>query len=356
MMTFWSRSIAGIAIASAMGVGAAAAQDAASFPADEAGLYAAAKQEGSVVWYTASAQDLSQAMADAFEKVYPGVHVDVLRVASAQQYQRFLQETEAGQNIADVVNLADRPMMQSLVDEGDIAAWKLPTQDRFAEQYRIGDYATSFALTKIIVLYNENKVSPEEAELLKSWDGILDPRFKGRVATVTGKAGVVAAGLQVVTDPALVGADFAARFSAQEPVRYNDVLGPVDRVNVGEQDVYFWAWEAIGVSTRAKGAPLRWAYPNPTPIYGNNLYGVSAHAPHPNAARLLLNWFGSEAGSIAMQQAFGAAPSMSGVEDVRPVTKEDWFAPEAAVFNVDLDRWENNYTADIDAWDKALQR
>ena len=65
-------------------------------PNDEAQLYELAKKEGKVVWYESAPLEPMQAIALAFEKKYPGIKVEVLRIVGVQQYQRFMQES-AGQ-------------------------------------------------------------------------------------------------------------------------------------------------------------------------------------------------------------------------------------------------------------------
>ena len=61
-------------------------------PNDEAQLYELSKKEGKVVWYESAPLEPMQAVALAFEKKYPGIKVEVLRIVGIQQYQRFMQE------------------------------------------------------------------------------------------------------------------------------------------------------------------------------------------------------------------------------------------------------------------------
>jgi ABC-type Fe3+ transport system substrate-binding protein len=82
---------------------------------------------------------------------------------------------------------------------------------------------------------------------------------------------------------------------------------------------------------------------------------ASAHAPHPNAARLFLNWAGSEAGAVAFQTKYLAATTIEGVPDQRSFTTEDWYKPMTEPYAVDFDRWTANYEADLDRWIKALE-
>ncbi len=320
---------------------------------EDAALVAEAKREGRVVWYTTNGLELSQNVARAFSDKY-GIGVEISRFVGASQYQRFMEETAAGQNITDIVNISDRPMMVSLADEGHLVEWKVPTHDRFPEQFRIG--AHSYAITKTVacLIYNENKVSEEEARLLEaSWKNVLDPRFKGRFAVTNQKSGLGYAGVQLMSGPDFPG-DFFAQVAAQKPAVYSDLLVPIDRVVAGEHDFTFWSWDGGGSSRRAAGAPVRWVYPKPTPAFANNFFSVSAHAPNPNAGRLFLNWLASDEGAIVLQDRLGGSTTIEGVPDQRPFTKEAWFRPMTEVYDVDFERWAARYEEDYKPWIDAL--
>lgn len=349
--------LAGLALAAALCV-PAIAQDFPA-PADEAALYEAAKAEGSVVWYSGGALETTKAVAAEFEKQYPGLTVDVLRLTGAQQYQRFAQETEAGQNIADILWLSDKPSMDALIESKDVITWRIPTYDRFADQYKIGESAYGFNRVDVAIVYNENAVTPEEAtELQSDWKAVLDPKFKGRFAATTAKCGACYAALHMFLDPKLADqypADFIQQIAAQQPDLYSDFLAMVDRVVAGEDDFAYWSFESIAATKRAQGAPIRWVYPNPTPSFASTWMAASAHAPHPNAARLFLNWAGSEAGAAAFQTKYLAATTIEGVPDQRPFTKEDWYQPMTHPYAVDFARWTANYETDLDSWIAALE-
>src|SRR5512136_1549398 len=87
-------------------------------PKDEAKLYELAKKEGTLVWYSSTALEVAKEIAKDFEGTYPGVKVEILRIVGVAQYQRFLQETNAKQYIADIIFISDYPSMKSLTQLG----------------------------------------------------------------------------------------------------------------------------------------------------------------------------------------------------------------------------------------------
>ncbi|MEO5699385.1 MAG: extracellular solute-binding protein [Casimicrobiaceae bacterium] len=329
-------------------------------PSDEAKLYELGKKEGKVVWYESAPLEPMQAIALAFEKKYPGIKVEVLRIVGIQQYQRFMQEVQAKQHNVDILHISDRPSMSSLVDDGHVAEWKVPVHDRYPEVFRMKNHAYANYTTDNAIIYNVNKVTPEEVKLLESdWKAVLDPRFKGRFAVTNMKCGACYAGIHMFLDPKMkdrYGPEFLKQVAAQKPAVYSEVLVGLDRVIAGEHDFTYWTWEGIALTKWQQGAPIRWIHPKPTPTFGNSWQAISKYAPHPNAARLFQNWSMSEEGEIAIQQLYGSATVMKDLKDQRSVTKEAWYKPIAQPYEVDFARWDRDYHKDMDLWANILKQ
>jgi ABC-type Fe3+ transport system substrate-binding protein len=325
-----------------------------------ADLTTAARSEGKVVWYSGGALEPTNALAARFKKAYPGIDVSVLRLIGAQQYQRFSQEADAGHNIADILWLSDKPSMVDLIGNGHIAEWPIPTIDRFDAQYKIGKSAYAFNRVTSAIIYNETRLTDDEvAALRESWSNILQPRFKGRLAVTTARCGACYVPVHMFLDPQLreaFPADFLARIAAQKPAVFSDFIGMVDRVVAGEEDMAFWSFESAGATRRADGAPVRWLYPDPTPSFPSTWMGVPKQALHPNAARLFMDWMGSTDGALALQQAYFADTTISGVPDQREFTKENWYRAPKTYYQIDFDRWDRNYDSDMDRWIGAISR
>jgi ABC-type Fe3+ transport system substrate-binding protein len=328
-------------------------------PSDQARLYELAKAEGKIMWYIAGPLEPFAARAKAFEKQFPGITVQIQRLTGPQLYQRFIEETEAGQYIADNLEITDRPGLVDLMKQGHIAKWRVPTHDRFPPAAILDEMAYSPVATVLTINYNINKVTEEEAKLLAaSWQGILDPRFKGRFTISDSKTGTSYGPINMFLDPALkdqFGTDYLKKVVAQQPTLYNDNNVAMDRVIAGEQDIMFWGWEGLAISKWNIGAPIRWVYPNPTPSFPNQWMAISAHAPHPNAARLFQNWLNNDDGARNVEEVYGSRSVLSGFADTRAVAKAPWFQGPVKIYQIDMDRWESNYDAEVKTWHKIIQ-
>ena len=333
-----------------------------SFPdaKDEAALYENARKEGKLVWYVSGPLEQLQAIALAFEKKYPGIKIEPLRVVGVQQYQRFHQEVKAGRHNVDVLHISDQPSMAALVDEGHIAEWKVPEHDRFAEFFRIRNHAYSNGKVTIAIVYNVNKVTAEEVKLLESdWKAILDPRFKGRFAVTNMKCGTCYAPLHMFLDEKhkdRFGLEFMKQIAAQKPAVYAEILVGLDRVVAGEHDFTYWTWEGVALTKLEQGAPIRWVRPAPTPTLASSFQAISKYARHPHAARLFQNWSMSEEGGLVIQNLYGSESSIGGLKDQRPITRQPWHKPVAEEYLVDFKRWDRDYHRDMDAWIGILRQ
>jgi iron(III) transport system substrate-binding protein len=326
----------------------------------EAALYAAAKAEGGqVVWYLNQPLEPLRLVADEFQKQYPGVRVQLQRGIGAQLMQKFVQETEAKQNLADVVQISDPIMMQDLADKGMLAHWRVPTFDRIPASFRMGDQGATVIATEMAILYNPTKLSAEEVALLSSdWNAVLDPRFKGRFAVVNGKCGVCYAGFNMFLDPALkdrYGVAYLTKVAQQKPAIYADPIVGMDRVIAGEHDFLFWHSAAPAAQKLMAGAPIRWLSPSPQPMYPNTIQSISATAPHPNGARLFQNWMTSDAGVKALQEKYGPRTVLADVPDAREIAKLPWMK-QATPYDVDLARWRTDYDSSQDLWIRILRQ
>src|SRR6476659_8043484 len=70
-------------------------------------LYAGAKTEGKIVWYTSLAGDSYKGMVKAFETKYPGVKVEAYRVSGSEMTTRMMEEAKAKRYIADAVETTE---------------------------------------------------------------------------------------------------------------------------------------------------------------------------------------------------------------------------------------------------------
>jgi iron(III) transport system substrate-binding protein len=151
-------------------------------------LYAGAKTEGKIVWYTSLAGDSYKEMVKAFETKYPGVKVESYRAAGAELVTRLQEEGRARRNIADTIETTEGSLI-FLRDEKLLRPYDSPHLDRYPEdgKERADKNTVYWALAResyIGLTYNKTLVSKDAVP--KNFDGLLHPEVKGILGSSIG--------------------------------------------------------------------------------------------------------------------------------------------------------------------------
>ncbi len=101
-------------------------------PDREAVLYAGAKTEGKLIWYTSLAGDSYKELVKAFEAKYPGIKVDSYRAQGADLVVRLQEEAKARRNIADTIETTEGSLI-FLRDEKLLRPYDSPYLDNYPE-------------------------------------------------------------------------------------------------------------------------------------------------------------------------------------------------------------------------------
>jgi iron(III) transport system substrate-binding protein len=263
--------------------------------ADQA-LIDAAKKEGSVTWYTVQIVDqIVRPLADAFEKKY-GVKVNFVRADSGAVALRIINEAAAGHVLCDVFDgAANAPTLKhrNLVRQWlPDAAKNFPTEEVDKEGYWIALY-----LSVLTGAVNTNFVPPGSEP--KSLEDFLDPKWRGKIAwdsengTPTG-AGFV--GLVNREYGEVKGRAYLEKLARQQivalPVANRQIL---EQVIAGEYAIGLQINNHSALLSAQQGAPVNWLPISPAMV-SLVTAAVTAGAPHPSAAKLLIDFIISDEG------------------------------------------------------------
>ena len=258
---------------------------------DLAALAANAKQERQVVWYTTTSAGDNQAIVAGFTKKYPFLKVEVLRSTGEKLRQRILTEASAGQFFSDVASVSSMEMgllksknLLQAYDPPEAAGYPAATKDK--EKFFTAIYARNFVMG-----YN-TAVVPEK-DRPKDWPDLLDPKWKGRFGmdeeefewygTLIDYWGREKAG------------KYMKALSAQQPTlrRGHNLLAQLLAAGEFPLAIVF-PFEVEQLKRR--GAPVDWSNTSDPIVTSINVVALSTKAPHPNAAKLLINYILSEEG------------------------------------------------------------
>lgn len=262
---------------------------------EEQALHDRARAEARVVLYTDLPVEVTQALVNGFKKRYSGVDVSFFRGDTGQVVQRFETESAAGRHEADVVTMTDRQSKQVLA-KGFTQPYRSVHAGRYpAELLAPNDAWSTYSTVQLGIAWNTEKV--KDAEVPKSYDEILDPKWRGRIGIQDPLQGG-GAGIWVATMYGLWGetkwADYMRRLGAQRP-RYARYLEVREMVASGEIAIQLVAYPAFTQPIIDKGAPVKWRLIDPA-LFTALTLNLSKNSPRPNAGRLYINFMLSDEG------------------------------------------------------------
>lgn len=289
--------------------------------AADAALIEAAKKEGEVVWYTTLLiNQLGGPLAEAFEKKY-GIKVRATRNDPAETALRLLAEGRANNVQADVFDGSFAPT--TLVRKGVLAKWQPDVARDFPPVLVDPEgYWTAHRLTIVTPGVNTSLVTPGTEP--RTWNDLLDPRWKGRMAWginpgITGATGFI--GLVLAELGQDKGMDFLRKLAGQNITGLKiSARAVLDQVIAGEYPLALGILNDNVVVSRNVGAPVAWIPMNPA-LATLSLISVTAKARHPAAGRLLADFVVSEEGqTIARDRDYiPVHPNVAARDpDVRP--------------------------------------
>lgn len=254
-------------------------------------LIEAAKKEGSVVFYGSVSTNEMQVLTGAFEKKYPFIKVQTYRAGSDTLLEKILIETRAGRYSADVYNL--RSFTASvLVQKGLLAKYVSPYSEFYKEGFKDPQgHWTSFYMNPATIGYNTKLLSPDQAP--KDWSDLLDPKWEGQMIMDREESEWFANMLAFMGREK--GMKFMKRLAAQNITFRAGHTLLANLVSAGEFKVGVVLYSSRIEKMRSKGAPIDWVRANPVVAY-HYVIGASSQAPHPNAARLFIDFFLSKEG------------------------------------------------------------
>ncbi|TKT76731.1 extracellular solute-binding protein [Aquamicrobium sp. LC103] len=283
------KSIAAAALIVALPLGGAAAGE---MTAAETELYEAAKGEGTITWYVSqTTTEFADGICAQFIERYPGVGCNAVRASGQVVFQRIQQELQAGALQADVMSTNDDGQMYRLKEQNALAQYAPENLEHMVPAMReMADpenYWITSGVSPLVIAYNTRLVSEEEAP--KNWTDLYDPKWKNQVAIGhPGFSGSV--GLWTVMIEDLYGWEFFEKLEENAPQIGRSVADGHNLVVTGERKVALAPLSLIEADARGKNSPIAAVFPEDGALMPPSVTGVMSDAPHPNAARLFVNF------------------------------------------------------------------
>jgi iron(III) transport system substrate-binding protein len=284
--------------------------------ADWEKIVAQAKKEGKVVVSIPTSAELRKEFDTGFRKAYPGIDLELSAARGSANINKIVKEQEAGVRTFDlhvggttsiITGLLANQFLDPVMPAMILPAVRDPKQwwgdHIWADNAKRYVYSFTAYMTETI-WYNTTLVNAEE---INSWESLLDPKWKGKM---------------VILDPRspgsgesnwafllrIKGEPFLAKLAAQEMTVGRNLRQLGEAVARGKSAI------SIGVSYYTyspfikAGLPVKSISNIKEGYYagtGSGNLAVLKNAPHPNAAKVFVNWLLSRDGQTAFTKALG---------------------------------------------------
>jgi iron(III) transport system substrate-binding protein len=265
--------------------------------ADGAKILEGAKREGRLILYTGMDTDEANLYTKEFSKKYPFIKTEIFRSSGEKVQARFLVEHRAGVHSADVFQTSIIQVYQ-LKNSGLLAKYISEEAAVYADGFKDPQgYWTAFYQIPYVIGYNTRLVATKDAPA--SYEDLLNPKWKGLVGLETEEYQWFYHLLQIMGRDK--GLDYMKKFAGQNLQMRKGHTLLAQLVAAGEMAVATVVYSNRIERMKASGAPVEWVrFKGPT-ITAINAIAIPEKAPHPNAARLFVDFVLSKEGQSLLR-------------------------------------------------------
>jgi iron(III) transport system substrate-binding protein len=263
-----------------------------------ADLATAANTEGQVNWYTTFASTDVAPIVAAFNKAYPKIKINALRLSASQLPPKIITEQKGHQFTADVVS-GDSPQVAQLIQANALQPYNSPNTAPLPSGLSLPPGYTSvvYAVTTVLA-WNPTVVAQKGLPVPTSLQTFTDPAWKGKFSIDPTAVNWYDSLIKQLGHTAALA--LIQKLGANNPTLVESHTEALTDVQAGEPAGAVTAYGYKAASLKKK-TPKEVDFLNLNPLPSSlNLIDVVLNAPHPAAARLFDNWMVSQAGQQAV--------------------------------------------------------
>lgn len=250
-----------------------------------------AKKEKKLVLYTTA--DLPQIFNIAFQFVrkYPFMQLELFPATDAALLEKIRKEARTGIPSWDVLS-GDGSVLMPLLEQNMVAPYRSPQRAAITDGLMDGDgYWSGYYVSPYVLGYDTRALKRQD--IPKTYEELLEPRWRGNQIAMDSQGHSLLSGLMRAwgMDKAI---DYLHRLAEQEPRMAAGSVTTVQFVRRGDSPLVI-AHAPVIQAERRRGTAIDWRPLGPV-IAQINAVALSARAPHPNAARVFIDFILSNEG------------------------------------------------------------
>lgn len=295
-------------------------------------LLTAARAEKEVVWYTSSTDKLHELRTRRFEEA-TGLKLEATNLSAGPIRDRLLRERQAGLRKVDVVSHGVGAIFLDYKKRGLLGKYTPKGAEQIRKEFQDPDgQAYVQQLSVAVIAYNPKLITAGEAP--KKWLDATDAKFYRKTAMADPRYSGVTLDLvsQLVK---LYGWTYFEKLKANQVHLVRGIHENLPLLLGGERPLVVGAAWGSSLPAKEKGGPIELVFPEEGTYSGPGSAALLADAPHPNGARLLLDFLFSEEMQAALvpEAYFPVRDDVSlpaGVPNLRQLKLLDLDAEEVA--------------------------
>jgi len=258
-----------------------------------------AKKEGKLVFYTVLTLPDSQALLRGFQQKYPFMQFELFRLGAEKMRTKILTEARAGRHLFDVTSM---DVVEAGVLQGQriFAPFAAPSRDAIPAGLKDDEGYWAAIYVRQFVLANNTRMISEK-DVPRDWTEVLSPKWKGKIGMDQEETEWYAALSEYW------GRDKARKFlralAAQDPALHQGHT-LIAKLTVAGEFPLSIAHGSRVEQLKGEGAPIDWVDTVDPVVTSPSVIALAARAPHPNSARLFVDYVLSFEGQKLVRDNF----------------------------------------------------
>lgn len=274
-------------------------------PATSAAIVAAALKEGKVVVYAATDREIVTPLLADFAALHPRIEVEYHDLNTGEMHERFLDEVASGTPVVDLLWSPAMDLQMKLANDGFAQQYDSPESVKLAPWAVWRNEAFGTTLEPFVFLHDRRRLpsveAPQTHAELARWLEDGGGRLRGRVGTYDPERSAI--GYLLLTQDSRIDPAFPEALRAYSRAGlalHASTARMIERVRSGEELLAFNVNGSYALVAARESPDLAVVYPRDYVLAASRIALIPKTAPHPNAARVFLDYVLSRRGQEVM--------------------------------------------------------